>query len=217
MTENRANPNNPTSGIPPFPRGLPNYYSLLELSTTATAGEIRRAYRELSKRYHPDTTELPSDVAREKFQQLKEAYATLSDPQQRQLYDFQLRLNRGRSYRYAVMPPPTVKRADAKSQSFRSSAAYIDPTDRPLSAGELFALFILGLTLVGCLLLAIAIGLMRGDAAFQPMGLDTAPNPGESVDAQIESNVNPFARSDRHLGTPEELGESIPQIIPNSR
>ncbi|MEB3829650.1 J domain-containing protein [Phormidium sp. CCY1219] len=190
---------------------------MLELSTTATAGEIRRAYRELSKRYHPDTTELPSDVAREKFQQLKEAYATLSDPQQRQLYDFQLRLNRGRSYRYAVMPPSTVKRADAKSQSFRSSAAYIDPTDRPLSAGELFALFILGLTLVGCLLLAIAIGLMRGDAAFQPMGLDTAPNPGESVDAQIESNVNPFARSDRHLGTPDELGESIPQIIPNSR
>jgi hypothetical protein len=48
-----------------------------------------------------------------------------------------------------------------------SKSAYLDPSERELSPGEIFALFILGLTFLACLLLAIAIGLTHGDAAFQ--------------------------------------------------
>ena len=65
---------------------MPNqtsYYVLLGLPPSASALEIRRAYRELSKRYHPDTTELPTAIATAKFQQLNEAYATLSNPERR--------------------------------------------------------------------------------------------------------------------------------------
>ena len=54
----------------------PTYYSLLGLHPSASAIEVRRAYRELSKHYHPDTTDLPTTVATAKFQLLNEAYAT---------------------------------------------------------------------------------------------------------------------------------------------
>ncbi|NLQ07879.1 J domain-containing protein, partial [Cylindrospermopsis raciborskii LB2897] len=52
----------------------PNYYTLLGLHPSASVIDIRRAYREMSKHYHPDTTELPDQVATVKFQQINEAY-----------------------------------------------------------------------------------------------------------------------------------------------
>jgi hypothetical protein len=148
-------------------RGIPNpntHYTLLGLHPSASALEIRRAYRQLSKRYHPDTTDLPAAIATGKFQQLNEAYATLSNPERRTQYDIKIRYSR----LYVVQPPPDFNHPVARSQVRRSSSAYLDPSDRPLSAGEIFVLFILGLTFLGCILLAIAIGLIRGDKAFQP-------------------------------------------------
>ncbi|HEY9813616.1 MAG TPA: J domain-containing protein [Candidatus Sericytochromatia bacterium] len=144
-----------------------SYYALLGLHPAASALEIRRAYRELSKRYHPDTTELPGKVATAKFQQLNEAYATLSSPERRQAYDQKIGYSR-----ISVIQAPSNLNPPV-SQPKYSSSAYLDPTDRPLSAGEMFALFILGLTFLGCVLLAIAIGLTRGESAFQVSGLNT--------------------------------------------
>lgn len=135
------------------------YYSLLGLKPSATVREIRQSYRELSKLYHPDTTQLSAEIATAKFQQLNEAYATLSNVEQRTAYDQKL----GYSPVAVSQPLPSLN----KPQPKYSSSAYLDPTDRPLSPGEVFALFILGLTFVGCLVLAIAIGLTRGDAAMQ--------------------------------------------------
>jgi hypothetical protein len=140
-----------------------SYYALLGLHPSASPLEIRRAYRELSKRYHPDTTELPAATATAKFQQLNEAYATLSNPERRVLYDQKI----GYSRLNVIQAPPNLNTPVTQSRPKYSSSAYLDPTDRPLSAGEIFALFILGLTFVGCLLLAIAIGLTRGESAFQ--------------------------------------------------
>lgn len=138
-----------------------SYYTLLGLHPTATAIEIRRAYRELSKRYHPDTTNLPPAIAIAKFQQLNEAYATLSNPEWRLTYD----LKSGYSRLSVIQAPLDLNR---RSQSQSRASTYLDPTERPLSAGEIFALFILVLTFLGCLLLAITIGLTRGET-FQPM------------------------------------------------
>jgi hypothetical protein len=139
------------------------YYALLGLHPSASSLEIRRAYRELSKRYHPDTTDLSTDTATRKFQQLNEAYATLSNPERRVLYDQKI----GYSRLNVIQTPPGLNIPVDQPRRTYSSSAYLDPTDRPLSAGELFALFILGLTFLGCILLAIAIGLTRGDSAFQ--------------------------------------------------
>lgn len=134
-----------------------NYYALLELRPTASAQQIRRAYRELSKLYHPDTTQLPSAIAVAKFQQLNEAYATLSSPERRFAYDLKI----GCSRVSVIQSSTDLNRPASESRKYRSTA-YLDPTDRPLSAGEIFALFILGLTFVGCLVLAAVIGLTRG-------------------------------------------------------
>jgi DnaJ-class molecular chaperone len=143
--------------------GGKTHYGLLGLHPSASPLEIRRAYRELSKRYHPDTTELPTEVATVKFQQLNEAYGTLSNPERRTAYDRQI----GYSRFNVIQAPPGFEPPTSRQRPSYSSSAYLDPTDRPLSAGELFALFILGIAFLGCLLLAIFIGLTRGEAAFQ--------------------------------------------------
>lgn len=135
-----------------------NYYDLLGLNLSASAIEIRRAYWELSKRYHPDTTELPLSVATPKFQQLNEAYATLSNPARRNDYDDRLRADL-----WMAMQASTPDPRSPRSPNPPRSSAYLDPIDRPLSAGEVFALFIMGATLLGCLLLAIAIAVWRGE------------------------------------------------------
>lgn len=135
-----------------------NYYTVLGLRHTASVQEIRRAYRDLSKLYHPDTTELPPDIATAKFHTLNEAYATLSNPDRRAAYD----LKHGYSRVSVIQTPANFNRPVSEARRSRSNA-YLDPSDRPLSAGELFALFILGVTFVACLLLVLAVGVSRGE------------------------------------------------------
>ncbi len=149
-----------------------SYYGLLGVHPSASMRDIRQAYRDLSKLYHPDTTNLPTAIATAKFQQLNEAYATLSNPERRGVYDRKI----GYSSVAVVQPLPNLN-ATAKQTRYHSSSAYLDPTDRPLSPGELFALFILGITFVGCLCLAIMVGLTRGEALLQPKMVqnDTVP------------------------------------------
>lgn len=133
------------------------YYGILGLHPAASVVDIRRSYRRLSKKYHPDTTELPPSVATAKFQRLNEAYATLSSPQKRSLYDLKIGYSR-----INVIQAPQGWEAQNKPRN--SSSAYLDPTDRPLSSGEIFVLFLLGATFIGCLLLVVAVAYLRGDA-----------------------------------------------------
>ncbi len=60
-------------------------YSTLGVPRTATPGEIRAAYRRLARLYHPDLNSGPEAEAR--MQRINDAYATLSDPERRRLYD----------------------------------------------------------------------------------------------------------------------------------
>lgn len=184
----------------------PNYYALLGVNPSASPIEVRRAYRELSKLYHPDTTELPTDTATQKFQQINEAYATLSNPERRGAYDQKI----GYSRFTVIQQPPGFNTPVNQQRRTYSSSAYLDPTDRPLSAGEIFALFILGLTFIGCLLLAIAIGLTRGDSAFQVSGVRRSGSP-----AQQQLNSQPL-RTITNLNSPldEPLATSKAPTIP---
>ena len=61
------------------------YYDRLGLSKDASQDEIKRAYRKLSKKYHPDINKEPG--AEEKYKEILEAYETLSDAQKRAAYD----------------------------------------------------------------------------------------------------------------------------------
>jgi hypothetical protein len=142
----------------PTPR-TQTHYDLLGVKPTASPQQIRQAFRELSKLYHPDTTTLPAGEATDKFQQLNEAYGILSSPDRRWTYDKQV----GYSRISVMQPLEPLSRASTVPRRKEPSNVYLDPTDRPLSAGEIFALFILGVTFVACLALVITVGLTRGD------------------------------------------------------
>ena len=62
-----------------------DYYEVLGLQKGASADEIKRAYRQLAKKYHPDINKEPG--AEEKFKEINEAYETLSDDQKKARYD----------------------------------------------------------------------------------------------------------------------------------
>lgn len=62
-----------------------DYYEVLGVGRNATQEDIKKAYRKLARKYHPDFNKSPD--AQEKFKEINEAYQILSDPEKRKLYD----------------------------------------------------------------------------------------------------------------------------------
>jgi hypothetical protein len=177
------------------------HYDLLGIKPTASPQAIRRAYRDLSKLYHPDTTELAPAIATAKFQALNEAYAVLSSPEKRLAYDYSV----GYSRLAVIQAPAYLNRPASERSRYERSSAYLDPTDRPLSAGELFALFILGVTFVCCLMLVVARGFTQGAIAL--------PIP---IPAALEQGMPraPLTSPESALESPDSSAPAIP-LNPN--
>jgi DnaJ-class molecular chaperone len=63
-----------------------DYYRTLGVSRDTAAADVKKAYRKLARKYHPDVN--PGDKqAEERFKKISEAYEVLSDPKKREVYD----------------------------------------------------------------------------------------------------------------------------------
>ena len=89
-----------------------DYYAALGVERGASQEEIKKAYRRLAQKHHPDVSKEPG--AEERFKQIAEAYATLKDPEKRAAYDALGARPQGEEFR----PPPDWARQHAGGQSF---------------------------------------------------------------------------------------------------
>tara|TARA_Y100001968_G_scaffold313260_1_gene337269 strand:+ start:397 stop:837 length:441 start_codon:yes stop_codon:yes gene_type:complete len=130
-----------------------NCYELLGVSPSANNEELRKAFRQLSKRLHPDTTSMPSDEATRQFQKVCEAYDLLSDPVLRANYDLFIKKENE-----IISLEKESYLANIKPVQFSKSIG----VRRPLSGGELFSLLLLISSIFFSLALGVLIAFLRG-------------------------------------------------------
>jgi curved DNA-binding protein len=102
-----------------------DYYEALGVDRTATLADIKKAYRKLAHKYHPDVSADPESEA--KFKDVAEAYATLKNPEKREAYDNLGKHPAGESF----TPPPDWQ------QHFHTGEAGLDDVD----LADLFSAF----------------------------------------------------------------------------
>src|SRR5688572_10893614 len=88
-----------------------DYYAALGVERGASAAEIKKAYRRLAQKYHPDVSKEPGAEAR--FKEIGEAWQTLKDPEKRAAYDELGSRPQGEEFR----PPPDWARQHADGQT----------------------------------------------------------------------------------------------------
>ncbi|NWU67557.1 DNJB8 protein, partial [Pterocles burchelli] len=108
-----------------------NYYKVLGLSKSASQDDVKKSYRQLARKWHPDKNLSNKEKAEKKFKAVSEAYKVLSDPHQRSLYDSSVKESRSRRGRSA---------AEGHDDSFSSPCVVNDPREivRNLFGGMVF-------------------------------------------------------------------------------
>lgn len=98
---------------------IPNHYKTLEIEPTATKEEIKKAYRRLALKYHPDKNKSPD--AHEKFIAINEAYLLLYDSEARVKYDREYQYYFGQKAKAESTGPQQQRREENKQDEAKSS------------------------------------------------------------------------------------------------
>ena len=139
-------------------KGEISYYKILGVHENASNHELRKAFCKLSIELHPDTTSLEIDDAKNKFQEVLEAYENLNNSNLRKIYDDKLK-KKSKSKNNQVLSNLII---DSNNQNLVGNR-------RPFSNGELFSLFLLFIIISFSLICSIFI------ASFTGKELDTIP------------------------------------------
>ncbi|XP_018477449.1 uncharacterized protein LOC130510782 isoform X2 [Raphanus sativus] len=105
-----------------------DYYKLLQVDRSASDDDLKKAYRKLAMKWHPDKNPTNKKEAEAKFKQISEAYDVLSDPQKRAVYD-----QYGEEGLKGNVPPPNATGG--------GGASYFSTGFNPRSADDIFAEF----------------------------------------------------------------------------
>ena len=140
-------------------KGEISYYKILGVDENASNHELRKAFCKLSIELHPDTTSLEIDDAKNKFQEVLEAYENLNNSNLRKIYDDKLKEKTSSKNNTQVLNNLIV---DSNNQNLVGNR-------RPFSNGELFSLFLLFIIISISLICSIFI------ASFTGKELDTIP------------------------------------------
>jgi hypothetical protein len=128
-----------------------DYYDVLGVQRTASAAEIKKAFRKLAQQLHPDVN--PDPHAGELIKRVNEAYDVLGDEAKRREYDYQLE----NPYAHVYEPPPAPTHRDPR---YRGRGAYKPPqTKRPTQHGLMAAAlpYLKPIAVAGCLLFGLLV------------------------------------------------------------
>jgi curved DNA-binding protein len=171
-----------------------DYYETLGVPRDASADDIKKAYRRLARKYHPDVSKEKN--AEERFKEVSEAYETLNDTDKRAAYDRLGRHRPGEEFR----PPPGW--ADQFGQGFRGAGGfggYTEEVDLSDLFGDLFGS-----------------GARRGGARGRERGFAM---PGQDLEAEVQITLEDAALgTEVHLdvGVPEYDAQGMPRRIPKT-
>ncbi len=99
-----------------------NYYKILGISSKATRFEVKRAFREKAKLFHPDS--MSNQRSKEAFQVINDAYRVLSDEHKRQEYDIKLGVLTASASKNKAKQPPQYKEKPERSRPTRDCTYY---------------------------------------------------------------------------------------------
>lgn len=140
-----------------------NFYSLLELTETATEEEIRKAYRRLAKRYHPDVNKSPD--AQAVFVLINKAYEVLMDRSKRFVYDQKRQQTEDPYVQYARWA--NEQKARLEAETLRKHRAYLKKKEE-LRKSKMYYPYMVTLYMVSMLLMGLSV-LILGACAFAIM------------------------------------------------
>nr|XP_043616539.1 dnaJ homolog subfamily B member 13-like [Erigeron canadensis] len=113
-----------------------DYYKILEVDKNAKDDDLKKAYRKLAMKWHPDKNPNNKTNAEAKFKQISEAYDVLSDPQKRAIYD-----QYGEEGLKGQVPPPDAAGGPGGGATYFSTGGGTPFTFNPRSADDIFAEF----------------------------------------------------------------------------